>query len=218
VAAGGERRGQEDGGGDDNVGDWKSPLEPWHDMPEKNDAEYFLSRVNNKKMASVIYQNLFSLLSFLAVDATYFGEPLQDNGQLYESAYLKFHLVLGDSLLASSYWCENFYGFLPEAELPACWKTKLQLFFEKRKIKKKFKASKFCLGQSDAKICMLYNGQTIINKAKAVMREVNNRVNNLWKDPRDFPSGTTQTAVLYAIRNRAWPKEAEKKVKNKTVS
>ena len=65
---------------------------------------------------------------------------------------------------------------------------------------------------------MLYNGQTIINKAKAVMREVNNRVNNLWKDPKDFPSGTTQTGVLHATRECAWPKEADKKAKGRIKS
>jgi len=198
---------------EDNIGDWKSPLSPDTDTPDVNDIEGFLACVNDKKMLSTVHQNLFTLMSFLALDACYFGEPIQDNGQLYENAYLKFMMVFNDSMLASSYWCENFYGFLPEGELPLWWKTKIQKFFHSRKIKKRFRSTTFCKGQPEEKIVLLFNGQTIYNKGKAAMREINNRVNNLWKDPRDFPSGTTKAAVMHAIRERAWPKMAEKKSK-----
>jgi len=188
-------------------------LTPVTDLPDVNDIESFLAGIREKKMASVVHQNLFSLLSFLALDACYFGENVQDNGQLYENIFSKFMMVFNDSMAASSYWCENFYCFLPEAEFPMWWKTKIQKFFHSRKIKKRFRSTTFCRGQQEDRIVMLFNGQTIYNKGKAVMREINNRVNNLWKDPREFPSGTTKAAVMHAIRERAWPKEAEKKSK-----
>ena len=54
-------------------GDWKTPLSPAVDMPEINDRESFLSLVLEKRMASVVHQNLLTLVSFLALDAIYFG-------------------------------------------------------------------------------------------------------------------------------------------------
>jgi len=96
---------EDDGEGEaDNIGDWKTPLTPDTDLPDVNDIESF----REKKMASVVHQNLFTLLSFLALDACYFGENVQDNGKLYENVFSKFMMVFNDSMVASFYWCENF--------------------------------------------------------------------------------------------------------------
>jgi len=188
--------------------DWKAPLSPVTDMPDRNDRESFLSRVLEKRMASVVYQNLLTLVSFLALDAIYFGEPLTDNGAIYEHMWSKYMVIMADSMLASTFWMEEFYAYLPNAEFPPWWKIKLDKFFQTRNIKPKFKSNNFCKGKGDEQIRIMYNGAMLFNKAKLAMREIYARVNCLWKDPKDFPSGTTQSAVLAAIRERAWPAKA----------
>ena len=95
---------------EDLVGDWKLPLNPPRDVPQKNDVEAFLDGIHsprlNKSRKSAIYQNLFTLFSFPALDAVTFGAPIVDNGRLYELVYAKFMMVYNSSIMESSYWYE----------------------------------------------------------------------------------------------------------------
>ena len=77
-------------------GDWKSPLQLRDNVPLRNEVELMFQLFDSyyAKSQSVLYQNIYSLFAFLALDSVQYTESLTDHARLYAMIHQKFFTIL----------------------------------------------------------------------------------------------------------------------------
>ena len=191
---------------------FKSKLNLPRDLEDNDDVVLMMNMMQSKGKGPskpLLFKNLFNLLCCLA------GESLDRGSMGLTDQYLNFNTQFVfwlEHLALKEEFTSDLLRHFPDKELPVGFNEYVQLMEAVPTVK--WITSLGIQNMPVDKQNKMKFGSIVKSHFDAAKREINNNANPLWISPSKLPSGVSEYAYTYFIRQELWPQQAFAKAKN----